>query len=138
MTKQLFINLPVCHLENSVAFYTQLGFSIYPLFTFDDQKCMAWGEHILVMLHPKTFFNSETDKPIVDTKTYLIPSFTLPVDSPENVNAIVERGLKAGGSEPHTIIDEGFMQVRTIEDLDGYQWGIMCIDLDAFKKIKSK
>ena len=119
-------------------FYTQLGFTKYPLFTFDDQKCMAWDENILVMLHSKEFNNSENIKPIVDTKKYLAPSFTLPVESLDKVNEIIERGLEAGGTEPHPIVDVEYMQVRTIEDLDGYSWGVIYLDLDEFRKLKSK
>lgn len=133
MTKQIFINLPVRNLDKSMVFYAQLGFTKYPLFTFDDQKCMAWGEQILVMLHSKEFFNLTATKEIVDTKVYLTPSFTLPVESVEKMNEIIENGLKGGGKEPNPMIDEGFMQVRTIEDLDGYSWGIIYLDL---KKIK--
>ena len=48
--KQIFINLPVKNVEASMGFYTQLGFTINPLFTFDDQKCMVWSEQIYVML----------------------------------------------------------------------------------------
>lgn len=51
MAKQIFINLTVENLEKSVFFYKEIGFSVFPLFTFDDQKCMAWGNEILVMLH---------------------------------------------------------------------------------------
>lgn len=36
---QLFLNLPVSNLAASTAFYTQLGFTIHPLFSFDDQVC---------------------------------------------------------------------------------------------------
>ncbi len=136
--KQIFINLPVKNIEASKGFYTQLGFSNYPLFTFDDQKCMAWGEQILVMLHSKEFLNSEDKKPIADTKKYLTPSFTLPVESLEKVNRIIESGVKAGGIEPSPMVDEGFMQVRNIEDLDGYNWGIICLDLVKFKEMREK
>jgi len=52
-------------------FYTALGFVNYPLFTFDDQKCLAWGEQILMMLHPKALFDSAETKPIVDTQKLL-------------------------------------------------------------------
>jgi uncharacterized protein len=100
-------------------FYCLLGFVEYPLLTFDDQKCMSWGEQILIMIHSKEFLNSEKDKAKVDSKKYLTPSFTLPVESIEKVNKLVENVLKAGGKEPNYMVDEGFMQLRTIEDLDG-------------------
>lgn len=136
--KQIFINLPVKDLERSLEFYIQLGFTKYPLFTFDEQKCIAWSEQILVMLHSKEFFNSGNRKQMVDTTKYLTPSFTLPVESLEKVNKIIENGLKAGGKEPIPMVDEGFMQVRTIEDLDGYSWGVICLDLDKFRNLKSR
>ena len=52
------------------------------------------------------------------------------------MDEIIKNGLKAGGFEPNPMIDEGFMQIRTIEDLDGYNWSIICLDLDEFKKMK--
>lgn len=135
--KQIFINLPVSNLEKSKEFYTQLGFESYPLFTFEDQKCMAWGEQILIMLHSKEFFDTKNNLKI-DIKKQLIPSFTLPVESLEKMNEIIKNGLKAGGFEPNPMIDEGFMQIRTIEDLDGYSWSIICLDINKFKKLKKK
>ncbi len=136
--KQIFINLPVQDLEKSMTFYSKLGFVNYPLFTFDDQKCMSWGEQILVMLHSKDFFDSGDTKEIIDTKKYLTPSFTLPVESIEIMNEIIENGLKAGGSEPKPLADEGFMQVRTIEDLDGHNWGVICLDIEKFKEMRKR
>ena len=35
-------------------------------------------------------------------------------------------------SSPISLIDEGFMQVRTIEDPDGYTWGLLYLDMDKF------
>jgi len=35
-------------------------------------------------------------------------------------------------------IDEGFMQVRNIEDPDGHLWGILYLDLEKFKKRTGK
>jgi predicted lactoylglutathione lyase len=36
--KQIFINLPVKDVKASMDFYTKLGFTVTPLFTFDDQN----------------------------------------------------------------------------------------------------
>jgi predicted lactoylglutathione lyase len=46
---------------------------------------------------------------------------------------MIENGLKAGGKEPVPMLDEGFMFLRTIEDLDGFTWGVMCLDMEKFK-----
>ena len=51
---------------------------------------------------------------------------------------MVERGLKAGGKEQTERIDEGFMQIRNIEDLDGHNWGIIYLDIEKFKKMTGR
>jgi predicted lactoylglutathione lyase len=136
--RQIFINLPVKNVEASMDFYTQLGFTVNPLFTFDDQKCMVWSEQIYVMLQTLEMFKSGNKKNLVDPKRNTIATFTLPVESLDKLNEIVEKGLKAGGTESTPTIDEGFMQVRNIEDLDGHNWGIIFLDIDKFKRMTGK
>jgi predicted lactoylglutathione lyase len=131
--KQIFINLPVSDIEKSMDFYLQLGFTINPLFTSENQKCMVWSGHIYVMLQTKAFSFSYSNKPFLDVKNFSTASFTLPVESIARVNAIIENGLKAGGKEPVPMLDEGFMFLRSIEDLDGFTWGIMYLDMEKFK-----
>lgn len=117
---QIFINLPVKNVEASMNFYTELGFKNNPLFTFEDQKCMVWTDQIYLMLQTFEMSQKGERKNIADPKENRIATFTLPVESLEKVNEIMERGLRAGGSEPANIIDEGYMQIRNIEDLDGH------------------
>ncbi|MES2796798.1 MAG: glyoxalase/bleomycin resistance/extradiol dioxygenase family protein [Bacteroidota bacterium] len=131
--KQIFINLPVENVEKSMNFYIQLGFSMKPLFTDDQQKCMVWSEQIYVMLIAQEKFKSYSRKPISGKKNNIDAYFTLPVESLARVNEIVENGLKAGGTEPMPMIDEGFMQIRKIEDFDGHTWDIIYLDLSKFK-----
>lgn len=137
--KQIFINLPVKDVEASMNFYIKLGFSVNPMFTFDDQKCMVWSDQIYVMLQSADeMFQAGGTKTMADPKKHTIATFTLPVESLERVNEIVENGLKAGGSAPTPLIDEGFMQVRNIEDLDGHNWGVIYLDVEKFKAIRGK
>ena len=131
--KQVFINLPVKDVEASMEFYTQIGFTVNPLFTFDDQKCMVWNDNIYVMLQTLEMAKKGNKKKIADPKVNIIATFTLPVESIEKVNEILEKGLKAGGTESTKLIDEGFMQIRNIEDLDGHNWGIIFLDIEKFK-----
>jgi hypothetical protein len=134
--KQIFINIPVSDLEKSMQFYLALGFTINPLFTDIDQKSMIWSDYIYVMLQSRKFSNSYLEKQIIDARKYQIPSFTLPVESIEKVNEITENGIKAGALEPIPAISEDFMYLRSIEDLDGYMWGIMFLDVERFVAIK--
>lgn len=135
--KQIFINLPVENVEKSMQFYTQLGFSNKALFSDDHQKCMVWSEHILVMLIAQDKFVHYSKRPISSQKNSIDAYFTLPVESLDRVNEIVENGLKAGGTEPIPMIDEGFMQIRKIVDFDGHVWDIIFLNLEKFQAIKS-
>lgn len=132
--KQIFINLPVKDIEKSMKLYLQMGFTIKPLFTDDNQKCMVWSDQIYIMLQSEKMFRSYLKKEIPNLKKYQAASYTLPVESLDKVNEIVESGLKAGAIESIPMIDEGFMQVRTIEDFDGHTWGIIYLDLNKFPK----
>jgi predicted lactoylglutathione lyase len=134
--KQIFINLPVRDLLASVNFYTQLGFVPNPVFSFENQKCMAWSDQILVMLQSYEMFQTGNGKPILDPKEHTNCSFTLPVESVEQMNQMVDAALQTGGSEIGPMIDEGFMQVRTISDLDGHVWGVIFLDMIKFSALK--
>ncbi len=136
--KQIFINLPVSDLFKSMQFYQALGFLVNPLFTDEDQKCLVWSDSIYIMLQSRKFSNSYVEKQKVDVRNYQIPSFTLPVNSIELVNEMMANGLNTGGVEPIPSINEGFMFLRSIEDIDGYVWGIMYLDVEKFKIMKNR
>jgi len=82
--------------------------------------------------------NPPNNKNLPDTKLNTIATFTLPVESLDRVNEIIKKGLKAGGRESTPIIDEDFMQIRNIEDLDGHNWAIIYLNIEKFKKITGK
>lgn len=134
MTKQVFINLPVNNLDKSMGFYAELGFAVYPEFTGENQKCMVWSDHIYIMLQSKNMFKVSIKKQIPDLKIFQCASYTFPVESFDRVNEIVDKALKAGGSEPIPMICEDFMNVRTIEDLDGHTLAFMHLDMEKFRK----
>lgn len=135
--KQIFINIPVSDVEKSMQFYLALGFTLNPLFTDKEQKSLVWSDSIYIMLQSRQFSNSYLEKQMIDARKYQMPSFTLPVESIELVNILMDKGIKAGGLEPTSTINLEFMFLRSIEDLDGYMWGIMYLDQVKFKSIKS-
>lgn len=132
MAKQIFINLAVKDLQKSMDFYTALGFTNNPQFSDDTAKCMVWSEHIYLMIMTHSKFESFTAKPIADTKTNVAGLFSLSVDSVDEVNKIMTKGLNAGGIEPNEMRDYGFMVQRTIEDFDGHTWEIFFMDVTKF------
>ena len=132
MAKQIFINLAVKDVNKSMDFYTALGFTNNPQFSDDAGKCMVWSENIFVMLLSHEKFSSFATKPLADTKAGLAGLFSLSMNNLEEVNDLMEKGLEAGGTEPHEIRDYGFMQQRTIEDFDGHTWEIFFMDMSKF------
>jgi len=134
MAKQVFINVAVKELQKAMDFYTALGFTNNPQFSDETGKCMVWSENIFVMLLSHEKFASFATKPIADTKSNLAALFSLSVDSVEEMNRIMEAGLRAGGKEPSELKDYGFMQQRTIEDFDGHTWEIFFMDMSQFPK----
>ena len=128
MKKQIFINLTVNDLEKSFALYTALGFNNNAQFSDDSGKCMVWSDSIFVMLLSPQKFASFATKPLADTKNHLAALYSLSFESVEEVNKVMENGLKAGGTEPVEMRDYGFMQQRTIEDFDGHTWEIFFMD----------
>ncbi len=132
MANQIFINLAVEDPNKSMEFYTALGFTNNPQFSYDSGKCMVLSDNIFVMLLSHEKFSSFTNKPIADTKTNIAALLSLSLDSVEDVNKVVESGLKAGGIEPTEMKDYGFMQQRTIEDFDGHTWEIFYMDVTKY------
>jgi uncharacterized protein len=132
MAKQIFINLAVKDVQNSMDFYTALGFTNNPQFSDESGKCMVWSENIFLMIMTHEKFASFATKPIADTKASLAGLFSLSLDSVNEVNSMMANGLKAGGIEPNEMRDYGFMQQRTIEDFDGHTWEVFYMDITKF------
>lgn len=129
MAKQIFINLAVKDLQRSMDFYTALGFTNNQQFSDDSGKCMVWSDTIFLMILSHEKFASFATKPIADTKLNVAGLFSLSTDSVDEINTMMENGLKAGGIEPNELRDYGFMQQRTIEDFDGHTWEIFFMDM---------
>jgi uncharacterized protein len=134
MSKQIFLNLAVKDLQQSMDLYTALGFTNNPQFSDDTAKCMVWSENIFVMLLTHEKFNSFTQKPIAETKNNIAGLFSLSTSSVAEMNTIMENGLQAGGLEPNEPRDYGFMQQRTIEDFDGHTWELFFMDVSKFSE----
>jgi len=132
MAKQIFINLAVKDLQKSMDFYTALGFTNNPQFSDESGKCMVWSENIFVMIMTHEKFAGFASKPIADTKSKLAGLFSLSLESVDEMNSTMSKGLKAGGVEPNEARDYGFMQQRTIEDFDGHTWEVFFMDITKF------
>lgn len=129
MSKMIFVNLPVRDLAASTAFYVALGGTVNPQFSGDTSTCLMFSDTIFVMLLTHAHYGEFTKRPIVDAHASSPLLLALSADSRDDVDAIVNRAVTAGGiADPNPVQDLGFMYNRHVEDLDGYVWEIMWMD----------
>src|SRR5512144_72890 len=96
--RKLFVNLAVKDLKRSMAFFGKLGFGFDQRFTDDNAACMIVSGEAYVMLLGERFFTTFTKKAICDTSASTEGMFALSCGSREEVDALVEKALAAGGS----------------------------------------
>jgi hypothetical protein len=125
MGTKIFVNLPVKDLNNSVEFFTRLGFSFNPQFTDETATCMIVSEEIFVMLLTEEKFRTFTPKEVCDARKYTEVLVCLSVESREQVNEIVRKAVAAGGSTYNEPQDHGFMYGHGFQDLDGHIWELV-------------
>ena len=131
MSKLIFVNLPVVDLPAARAFYEAIGFTNNPQFTDETAACMVLTDTIHVMLLTHDKFAQFTPRRIADAKATSEVLICISADSREEVDAITEKALAAGGSEPREKQDYGFMYGRSFEDPDGHIWEPMWMDMAA-------
>jgi predicted lactoylglutathione lyase len=128
MPKMIFVNLPVADVAASTAFYEAIGFERNAQFSSEQASSMVWSDAIYVMLLAKPFFETFSEKVIVDATTSTTGHYALSFESREEVDAITLAAIEAGGRELHEPQDMGFMYSRAFEDLDGHGFGPFWMD----------
>ncbi|MBP2413148.1 putative lactoylglutathione lyase [Arthrobacter stackebrandtii] len=131
MSTQVFISLPTNDLDRSKAFYEAVGWAIQPNFTDENAACIQADDNFFVMVLKKEYFATFTDKPIVDPGKSIQVQTALSQDSRAAVDALLEKALAAGGTEPRPAQELGFMYSRDFEDPDGNLFGAIWMDPQA-------
>ena len=117
----MFVNLPVSDLERATAFYTATGFTLNPQMSDHNASCMVVEEgHSYFMLLLREYFQTFTERPLADPATTALTATAIFFESREAVDAAVDAGLSAGGSEAQPAADYGFMYQRQLTDPDGH------------------
>jgi predicted lactoylglutathione lyase len=86
------------------------------------------SDTIVVMLLKHNYYSTFTKKSIVDATAQSEVLLALSADSREDVDALVNKAMAAGGKEPREAQDLGFMYGRAFEDLDGHTWEVFHMD----------
>ena len=129
MPKQLYVNLPIKDLERSKTFFAKLGFTFNEQFSDETSTSMIVDKGIIFMLLEKERFQSFIPhKEVADNSKACGAINAIQMGSKDEVNAIIEKALNAGGTEYKEAEDHGFMYGRSIEDLDGNCWEFFWMD----------
>ena len=131
MTTQIFVNLPVKNLDQSVEFFTKLGYAFNPQFTDETATCMIVSDDIFVMLLTEDKFKTFTPKAICDATKSTEVLLCLSCESREKVDEMVHKAVAAGGTTYNEPQDHGFMYGHGYQDLDGHIWELIFMVPDA-------
>ena len=132
MPKMIFVNLPVTDIKRATAFYESVGAVKNEQFCDDSASCMVFSDTIFAMIMTHDKFRQFTPKAVADARTTSEVLICLSADSREDVDAIVEKAVPAGGTlDPCPKQDFGFMYGRSFEAPDGHIWEIMWMDVAA-------
>ena len=134
MSTKIFINLSVKDLNNTINFFTKLGFKFNPMFTNENATSMIVSEDISVMLLTEKFFKTFTSKEICDSSKSTEVILCLSAENRESVDEMVKKAVDAGGTTPLARQDHGWMYGHGFQDIDGHLWEIMWMDLNAMPK----
>ncbi|TDG36051.1 extradiol dioxygenase [Pedobacter changchengzhani] len=132
MTKSIWINLPVKNLKNSIAFFTQLGFTLNLNYgSREDSACFLIGEsNFVLMLFEEALFENFISSAIADTKIGNEVLVSIDAESAEEVDEMIKKVIDAGGT---VYAEPGFngdwMYGAGFIDLDGHKWNLLFMDL---------
>lgn len=131
MPKQIFVNLPVKNLNQSIDFFTKLGFSFNAQFTDETATCMIVSEDIFIMLLTHDKFKTFTPNTICDATKNTEVLVCLSSESREAVDDMVSKAVAAGGTTYSEPQDHGFMYGHGFQDLDGHIWELVYMEPSA-------
>lgn len=130
MHSMLFVNLPVADIDRSRRFFSELGYAFAEEFSNDRASTLVLGESRFAMLILRDAFDSLHPTRTADASEVKECVICLGVDSREDVDALVDRAVAAGGGAGDSE-DHGFMYGRSYNDLDGHSWQIFWTDPSA-------
>jgi predicted lactoylglutathione lyase len=132
MNKQIIFNLPVRDLDKSKAFFAALGFTFNPQFSNESSAFMVILEDsIYAMLMTEAFFQSFTNKPVVQAREANEVIICLSCESRAELDGLIAKATVAGARIPHPPEDHGFMYDQGFEDLDGHLWNLVWMAPEA-------
>jgi uncharacterized protein len=131
VSTQIFVNLPVKNLQQSIEFFTRLGFNFNPQFTDETATCMIVSENIFVMLLTHEKFKTFTPNAICDATQSTEVLVCLSAESRAKIDEMVRQAVASGGTTYKEPQDHGFMYGHGFQDLDGHIWELVYMEPSA-------
>jgi uncharacterized protein len=126
-SRNVFINLRVRDLRQSVAFFASLGFRFNPQFTDSSAACMLVSDHVAMMLLTDATFRQHTDREPSDTEQYAAAVYSLTCNSREAVDQLAELALEQGGTLAMPTQDLPYLYARSFRCPDGHHFEAVCM-----------
>jgi len=136
MSTKLIVNLPVRDLAQATRFFAAMGFSFNERLANENINALVINDDSYVLLVVESLFKTITQqakKSIADATTSEA-ILQLGVDSRQQVDALVDKALAAGGQPAREPNDQGFLYGRSFKDLDGHLWDVFYMDLAALQE----
>ncbi len=137
MVKELWLNLPVKSIEQSIQFFTALGFEFNTNYgASSDSACLIIGtKKTAVMLVSEGMFQKINQMPITDATKTSSALYSFDVESREEIDELAVKVEKAGGilfGKPAE--NQGWMYGCAFTDLDGHRWNALYMDYSKMPK----
>ncbi len=131
MISNLWINLPVKNIENSVRFFKGIGFINNSVELDNKESFRLEIGKVVVMLFSESKFRDFIHYELSDPKRGSEMLLSVELDSREGVDKIFENVTSAGGTEfAQPKEKDGWLYGAGFLDPDGHRWNLLYMDRD--------
>jgi len=137
MVKEFWLSLPVKDIKKSRAFFDKLGFKFNTQNGNTDTSAalMVGEKNVVVMLFEEPAFKGFTNTEVADTKQGTEVLLSFDAQSKEEVDAVAEKSIEAGGKTDHKPYEmQGWMYGCVFTDIDGHKWNVLHMDYSKMPK----
>lgn len=124
---QIYVNLPIKNIQETKAFWTNLGFSVNEQISDERAVCIIMNDTISIMFLTEEFFETFSERPVPkgDTTQVLV---AIGLDSREEVDQVVNAAVANGATQHEEPQDHGWMYQNSFWDINGHGWNVIFAD----------
>lgn len=124
---QIYVNLPVKNIEQTKAFWTNVGFPVNDQISDENAVCIIMGDNMYVMFLTEDYFQTFSERPVPkgDTTQVLV---AIGLNSRKEVDQVVNAAVENGATQHEEPQDHGWMYQNSFWDINGHGWNIIFAD----------